>query len=69
MKSLEEAIGYDFQCFDSRDKVRLIGFVPKEKLLQTGWLKKDANLSDLPKTKSWTRENVLEQLKEKVWTP
>jgi hypothetical protein len=68
MKSMEEVIK-DYKspqfCIDGRDVIRLAKFIPEEKL-------KDIGVELLPECVgkhvaiSWTRENILEQVKKDV---
>jgi len=62
MKTLEQAMGYEFEALDGRDKVRIATFVPEDKLEAFGFtMGKNPNPAS-----EWTRENILEHLKHDV---
>jgi len=65
MKTLEQAMAYDFRCFDGRDRRRLSHFVEEKDLGKIG-LEMIEGAEGTHKAKPFTRENILAQLKEDV---
>jgi hypothetical protein len=66
MKTLDYVIAnWKSETLDGRDMNRLSDFVPEDRLKEIGVKMKDEFVGQ-HKTKEWTRENILEQLKEDV---
>ena len=65
MKTLEQLRGYQSQCIDGRDLNRLAQFIPEDQLHFFGMSVQEGKEGQ-HKHKEWTRENILEQLKEDV---
>jgi len=67
MKSVQQVIdSYKSETLDGRDLSRLAEFLTFDQAKEMGILKDDATPDDWGETKEFTRENILEQLKEDV---
>jgi hypothetical protein len=66
MKTLEQMKTWNSQTLDGRDLTRLAEFIPFDKLKDFGFDVKEGVTANDWQHKEWTRENILEQLKEDV---